>query len=294
MTSEAQTTQSRRRLLAAAVGGAAALAVQAVARPLPANAVSAALMTEVDNPTTAKTSISATTSITADGDIGFETNVGDLATAMHGDSPNGIGVHGTNNLSSAGVVGDSTGGATGVLGRTGDPNGYPGPGDSAGVHGYSGVAGQPGVFGDGDVGVLAAGAIGVFSVGAPALVGLGDGLGPPGQFGTGVYGYSGTILPPQPPDNIGVYARGDGASLALRVQGKAVFSRSGRTSITAGHSSRSVTLAGTTTSSLVIATLQTHRTGIYVAAAVPASGKFTIYLNKAVTATTYVAYFVLN
>ena len=291
---EDQTTQSRRRLLAAAVGSAAALAAQAIVRPSPADAVSTALMTEVDNPTAAKTSISATTSITSDGDIGFETSVGDLATAIHGDSPNGLGVHGTNDLSGAGVVGDSTGGATGVLGRSGDPNGYPGPGDSAGVHGFSGVPGQPGVFGDGDVGVEAAGAIGVFSVGAPAIVGLGDGLGPPGLFGTGVYGYSGTVSPPEAPDNIGVYARGDGASVALRVQGKAVFSRSGRTSITAGHASKAITLAGVTSASLVIATLQTNRTGVYVASAVPTTGKFTIYLNKAVTATTYVAWFILN
>jgi hypothetical protein len=28
-----------------------------------------------------------------------------------------------------------------------------------------------------------------------------------------------------------------------------------------------------------------NRTGVYVAAAVPAAGKFTVYLNKAVTAT---------
>jgi hypothetical protein len=251
-------------------------------------------MTEVDNPTTAKTSISALTSITTKGAIAFETNVGLDATAMHGDSPGGIGVLGTNDTSGAGVVGNSNH-ATGVLGQAGDPQGYLGlPAGTAGVIGFCDVAGQPGVLGLGDVGVQAGGAIGVFAVGAPGLVGIADGLGPPGLFGTGVYGYSGGISPPAPPDNIAIYARGDGASLALAVQGKAVFSRSGRTAISKGHASRAVTFAGVTTSSLVIATLQTYRSGIYVAAAVPAAGKFTIYLNKAVSATTYVAFFILN
>jgi hypothetical protein len=287
--------RSRRALLAAAVGGVGALAAEAIARPLPAQAASAALMTEVDNPTTARTSISAVTSITTPGAIAFETNVGLDATAIHGDSPGGVGVFGTNDTSGAGVVGNSNH-AVGVLGQTGDPAGYPGlpTGDAAGVMGYSDSTGQPGVLGLGDVGVQAGGAIGVFAVGAPALVGVADGLGPPGQFGTGVYGYSGALNPPAPPDNIAIYAHGDGASLALRVQGKAVFSRSGRTSVTAGHASRAVAFAGVTTSSLVIATLQTYRSGIYVAAAVPAAGKFTIYLNKAVTATTYIAFFILN
>jgi hypothetical protein len=49
-----------------------------------------------------------------------------------------------------------------------------------------------------------------------------------------------------------------------------------------------------TASSFVLATLQTRRTGVYVAAAVPAAGKFTLYLNQAVSATTYFAYIVLN
>jgi hypothetical protein len=284
--------RSRRSVLAAAVGGAAALAATSIVRPLAAEAASTALMTEVDNPTGAKTSISS--SLQSDTDVAFETTVGDLATAIHGDSPNGVGVHGTNDLSGAGLLGDSNG-ATGVFGRSGDPNGYPSPGGSStGVHGYSGVAGGAGVFGDGEIGVSGGGVIGMFGVGAPGVVGLGDGLGPPGLFGAGVYGYSGAVSPPQPPNNVGVYARGDGTSLALKVQGKATFSRSGRTYVSASHSSRAVTLAGVTTSSLVIVTLQTYRTGVYVAAAVPAAGKFTVYLNKAVTATTYFAYFILN
>ncbi len=281
---------SRRSILGAAVGGAAAIAAGTLVRPTSADAASSALMTEVDNPTALTTSISAGSSITSDGDVGFGVRVGDLATALHGDTASGIGIHGTA-VNGAGVTGDATGG-TGVIGRIGDPSTY--GGGKAGVSGFSSVPGAPGINGDGDIGVQAGGLIGVFAVGAPSIVGVGDGLGPPGQFGTGVYGFSGAVNPPQPPDNVGVYARGDGASVALKVQGKATFSRSGRSYVSASHSSRLVTLAGVTTTSLVIVTLQTYRSGVYVAAAVPASGKFTVYLSKAVTATTYFAYFILN
>jgi hypothetical protein len=205
-----------------------------------------------------------------------------------------VGIHGTNEFSGAGVVGDSDH-SVGVMGRAGDPDGYLGVlGNTAGVIGYTNVADMPGVLGLGDVGVQASGLIGTFAIGAPAVAGIGDGLGAPGQFGAGVYGYSGGSTPPAPPDNTGVYARGDGTAVALRVSGKATFSRSGRTYFAKGAASKAITLAGVTTSSMVIATLQTYRSGFYIAAAVPATGKFTVYLNKAATATTYFAWFVIN
>jgi hypothetical protein len=284
---------SRREILAAAAGGAAALAAGALARPVPAAAASSALMTEVDNPTGAKTSITA--GLTTETDIAFEVSVGDLATAIHGQSPSGAGVRGSNTFSQAGVVGDSIN-AVGVAGWTGSPfDANNVTGFTAGVLGQSSAEGTPGVLGlGGDVGVEAGGIIGLFAVGSTGVAGVADGLGPPGLYGTGVYGHAGSTVPPAPPTNVGVYARGDGVATALRVQGKAVFSRSGRTYVSAGKSSRIVTLAGVTTSSLVLVTLQTRRTGVYVAAAVPAAGKFTVYLNKAVTGTTYFAYMVLN
>ncbi len=120
--------------------------------------------------------------------------------------------------------------------------------------------------------------------------------------GTGVYGFSGGSVPAAPAhtgvfgysdSGTGVYAKA-ATGTALYVNGKAGFSRSGRVAITAGHSSVSKSLAGVTTSSLIIAVVQTRRTGYYLVAAVPAAGKFTVYLNKAVTGTTYVAYFVVN
>jgi hypothetical protein len=269
---------SRRDLLAAAAGGASALAAQALASPLSVAAASTAVMTEVDNQTQAETSITIESPF-GDNDVpsaAFTAKVTVDGVALRGYSPSG-----------AGVVGDSDA-SVGVVGRSGASGTVTAV--QAGVYG----TGMSGVAGDGQVGVDGFGDIGVVGVGRNGVAGVGDGLGPPGLFGTGVYGYSGTMTPPAAPNNIGVYARGDGASTALRVQGKATFSRSGRAYVGAGHYSRTITLAGVTTSSLILATLQTRRTGVYIAAAVPAAGKFTVYLNKAVTATTYFAYFVLN
>ena len=120
MTEPRRAPSSRREILAAAAGGAAALAAGALVKPLPAEAASTALMTEVDNPTEAKTSISATASLTTEDDIAFEVSVGDLATAIHGESPSGAGIRGSNSDSQAGVVGDSMN-AVGVAGWTGAP-----------------------------------------------------------------------------------------------------------------------------------------------------------------------------
>ena len=95
-----------------------------------------------------------------------------------------------------------------------------------------------------------------------------------GVFGSGnigVYGYG----------NVGVVGESAGAdagvvalaasasSVALEVLGKAKFSRSGRTSIGKGKSSLKITLAGTSTSSHVLAVLGSVQTGRYIRAVVP-------------------------
>ena len=51
-----------------------------------------------------------------------------------------------------------------------------------------------------------------------------------------------------------------------------------------------------TAASLVLATLQQNRAGVFVQAAVPdvSRSSFTIHLNKAVSASTKVAWFVVN
>jgi hypothetical protein len=49
-----------------------------------------------------------------------------------------------------------------------------------------------------------------------------------------------------------------------------------------------------TGSNLVVAVVQTNRSGVWVRAAVPTAGKFTIFLSKAPTRITYVAWIVLG
>jgi hypothetical protein len=88
----------------------------------------------------------------------------------------------------------------------------------------------------------------------------------------------------------------DGTGTALRTTGKLQFqNRSGIATVGSGSKSVTVTLAGVTVSSMVTATVQ-QTEGYFVQAAVPAAGKFTIYLNKAPVspATVKVAYLVLN
>src|SRR5262245_15632671 len=94
----------------------------------------------------------------------------------------------------------------------------------------------------------------------------------------------------QPAENrtTGTYDPGGrGSSLAhtaLKVEGKATFSRSGIATVPAGK--RSIKKSGVplSASSMVLATIQVDRVGIYVEAAVPnvAGSSFTIDLNKVV------------
>ena len=70
--------------------------------------------------------------------------------------------------------------------------------------------------------------------------------------------------------------------------------RSGRLTFSAGQSSKAVTVSGVTASNYAFAVLNASRAGVYVRAVVPATNKITIYLNKAVTATTSVAWQVLG
>jgi len=81
---------------------------------------------------------------------------------------------------------------------------------------------------------------------------------------------------------------------ALKVAGKVNFSRSGRKSMSSGHSTLTISLAGVTTSSKVFAVLATSESGRYVRAVVPASGSFKVYLNTTLTSSAVVAWFVLD
>ena len=148
-----------------------------------------------------------------------------------------------------------------------------------GVYGFAPTAPDPntsigsGVWGDSpDIGVYGSGSVGV------------EGFG-----GWGVAGFANTSV-----GSVGVYAQADLPSRALYVDGKAHFSRSGRSTIGAGRSSVTVTLSGTSSGSRVFAVLHSNRAGRYVRAVVPTTGRFTIYLNTTVTSATYVAWFVLD
>jgi hypothetical protein len=201
-----------------------------------------------------------------------------------------------------GMTGSSLSGDTGVRGSSqgtgGAGIGVSGEGPSLGVEGKStsgtGVSGTGGngVYGEGtENGVQAkGGTFGVFAEGedygtysrGPNYGVFGNAT---GASGTGVWGESSS--------GTGVRAK-SATGTALHVTGKAKFSRSGIVTVAAGISSKTVTLAGVTTSSMVLATAQQFKT-VHVKAAVPGSGAFTIRLTgNAPTGGLKVAYFVLN
>ena len=176
-----------------------------------------------------------------------------------------------------GLKGSSTGGA-GIVGWSiSAPALDPADGAYTGIYGWS-PAGPV----DGPVGV--------------GVVGVSDDWGVFGNGTVGVYGY-GTfgVVGESSSTAAGVTAYAKSTTdLALDVVGKVRFSRSGRSSIAAGQSTKTVSLAGVSSGSRVFAVLHSNRSGRYVRAVVPTSGSFKIYLNTTVSSTTYVAWFVLN
>jgi hypothetical protein len=248
------TPRSRRALLAAAAGGAAALAAQAA---LPLTAMAADPNDVVlGSPNTATT----TTSIT---------NSTDGGTAFAG-SGTGTGY---------GVQATSEGGAGSFSWSIVAPDWWePGFGAYTGAFGFAPTFPDPdiaatGVWGDSpDFGVYGTGSVGVYGYGGIGVIGSSTDPGFPG-----VKAYGNTSSSP-----------------ALEVVGKVKFNRAGRKSIGAGKSSLAVTMAGVTTTSKILAVLNSNRSGRYVRAVVASTGKFTIYLNSSVSSSTYVAYFVFD
>ena len=246
--------RSRRALLAAAAGGAAALAAHAA---LPLTAVAADpndVVLGAANASTAPTSIANSTA----GSNGFAVTSVGLGIGVSGSSTGTAGVRG--------VSIDGTGSATAdVTAYTGVYGWSPAFPDTSGVGtGVWGDSEDFGVYGSGSVGVYGWGGVGVIAESAstsnPALI---------------AYGAT-------------------SSSPALQVNGKMKFNRAGRKTISAGKSSLVVTMAGVTTTSKILAVLNSNRSGRYVRAVVAGSGKFTIYLNSSVSSSTYVAYFVYD
>jgi hypothetical protein len=261
MATDVDSPRSRRALLAAAAGAAGAMAANA-ALPLTVAAAPANMQTESDNATTATTSV---------------TNSGADSTALAGHATGsgaGFGLEGTS-VGAAGVFAWSVSSPTSWwTGTPFDPafTQYTGVFGGAPAGDHINFVGS-GVWGDSpDSGVFGSGSIGV------------EGFG-----GWGVAGFANDAA-----GSVGVYAKADLPSNALYVNGKAHFSRSGRTTIGAGKSSIKINLTGTSSGSRVFAVLHSNRAGRYVRAVVPTTGSFTIYLNTTVTSATYVAWFVLD
>jgi hypothetical protein len=195
------------------------------------------------------------------------------------------GESGTNN----GVVGMTQGaGKSGVYGYNTNADGY-------GVHGHNDATMTHGYLGRKDNAVYGASPVankaavlgehsdptGVAVAGTNTATQVQGGL---GAWGMGLFGSA--------PVNL--------ASAALYVGGRAMFERAGLLTIAKGTSSISTNVAaigaGGPMPTMVLATLQTNRAGVYIQAAVlnPVASKVTIYLNKKVSAATKVAFFVLN
>ena len=270
MTIETDRPASRRAVLAAALGGAAALGVQALASAPGIRAADA-------DPLTLGTPNSATseTILTADRASGIvldvinsTTDLSKTSIGLLGHATSGVGVEGTSDTN------------VGVYGATADQTNASAFTDYTGVYGFVDGAGvdqsqflPTGVWGDTQEGA------GIFGSGPNGVIGVG---------GWGVYGFS------EVPGGVGVYADAVAPAIALNVVGKAHFSRSGKVSVGRTRTSVSVYMAGVTAASMVIATVQANKLGLYVKGAVATTGKFTIYLSKKPPSTIKVAYFVLD
>jgi hypothetical protein len=264
--------RSRRALLTAATGAAAAVAATMVAPVAVLGADPDDVQKNVDNGTTGVTSI---LQQTADTDAFVGRGQG----------------------SGVGLVGRTTATTNaGVVGYAGDKAGsvydtHPFDVD-AGVYGYTGQTDvSSGVFGEGPTGVYGLGDIGVFADGA--TIGL-FASGYPS--GTGVHAHAGAGAPPASVTNVALMGSVTSTNQAgIYATGRVMFPhRSGRAAFSANARTKTVSVSGMTSSNYALAVLNTYRSGVYVTAVVPAAGKITIYLNKAVTSTTYVAWFVLG
>jgi hypothetical protein len=298
--------RSRRAILAGALGGAGALLAHSLGRATPVRAADGdplelgAANNAASLPTVLTSTASPGLSVITDAGVTGRT-------ALEGTSATGMGVVGISN----GPFDPSTGRSAGVVGLAGgggallpDQNI-----DETGVYGAADVSlASAGVWGDSSqgIGVVGTGDWGVYGFGANAgSVGV---VGDAGGTSTAVYGFAGEEQPAAPASGTGVMGRaGVGASygvvaaaaasnqFALYVAGRLRLNGAGgRTTFGSTATSKKILLAGVSTSSFVVATIQTSIAGCYVRAVVPAAGSFTIYLSKAPGKTAVVGYIVAN
>jgi hypothetical protein len=218
---------------------------------------------------------------------GVEGFVGSGATGVfgHNTGTTGIGVHGKTGGTGAAVFGEATGDGIGVYATSKTAPAVKGVGGPTGVYGSGTSDGVEGVSPTGD-GVLGRNT-GSTGIGVHGLTG-GTGSAVFGQATTNGVGINGTSA-----TGLGVLAASTSGT-ALQVNGKAKFSRSGIVTVSAGTASKTVSLSGVSGNSMVFAMAQ-QNPGVYVKAAIPGSGSFTIYLTgNAPGSGLKVAYFVLN
>jgi hypothetical protein len=235
--------QSRRALFAGAAGagvGAVAATVLAGAQPASAATGDNCLLGE-SNTESSTTSISTSSGTGLNGTTSDSSGAGISGTDAS--SGGAVGVSG-GSANGTGVIGTSTNGI-GVLGST-SGNGQPAvDGEDTSSGGGTGVSGNStngtGVFGTSTNGTGMQGS--TSGTGQSGVVGLDASSG----GGTGVRGTS--------THGTGVQAASS-AGTALAVTGKVTFSRSGTATVAAGKTSVTVTLAGVTKSSMILATIQ--------------------------------------
>jgi hypothetical protein len=290
MTTDVSAPRSRRTILAAAIGGVAALGAHALGRPA--------------------------TALATDGQpiIQGQTNTGTLgtvvavanATALQGvtDAPTGnnYGVRGrSKSTTGAGVVGQDTA----VIGTNYGVRGLVSSTTAIGVRGEGPFHGVEGIATADDVGI---GVKGQSLRGAAVLGTIGGsfeyfgktGIHGDSDSGYGVTGRSlhGTAVQGRTDDGVAVHASaGLDAAIALKVDGQARFSRSGKATVLAGHTTVVVSPVHVTSSSFVVATIQgAGASGIYVrnVSVSVANSRFTIRLSKAPSVNTIVGWFLLN
>ncbi len=85
-----------------------------------------------------------------------------------------------------------------------------------------------------------------------------------------------------------------GEGVALKVSGKAEFSNSGVATVPSGSKTVTVEVAGLTSSSVVLATIQKPQGSVSIAGAEAAAGKFTITLTAKATSSLPVGWFVIG
>ena len=283
MSSVGDTPRSRRAILGAALGGLAATAAAAIGKPLPASATDnqALLLGQVNQSATKNTGIKSSGGIAlaAEATSGVAFYGKATGQAFYGETanPGGSAVLGVNHAATGPASGvDGSSFAAGGIGAIG--NSYA---NGTGVVGHSTNSSMDNVTAPPKTGVYGKATQDTSSRGVFGQSTAGHGVRGEATTGTGVSASATT-------------------GTALAVSGRATFSRSGRKSIAANKSYVDVSVpGGLAPTTLVVATLETYRAGVYVAAArknYPSAGIVRIQLNKvaSTTSSTTVGWVAIN